>query len=192
VLCDTRTMTTSHQPSSPSATEQPGSNRREVLLGAAGLAVAAGVVAAGSSPAAATVGPMTLVIGDRTIEVLAWSWGVSNSSTTHTGAGSGAGKANVQDLSITKYVDGASADLLRLALEGTITPKATLTVPPDRKVGGVLVTLEIREFLVTSLSTGGSGGEDRLTENVTFNFAELTYTAGGAPVEYDIVEGPGG
>ena len=29
------------------------------------------------------------------------------------------------------------------------------------------------EVLVTSVSTGGSGGEDRLTENVTFNFAEV-------------------
>jgi type VI secretion system secreted protein Hcp len=27
--------------------------------------------------------------------------------------------------------------------------------------------------LVTSVSTGGSGGEDRLTENVTLNFADV-------------------
>jgi type VI secretion system secreted protein Hcp len=27
--------------------------------------------------------------------------------------------------------------------------------------------------LVTSVSTGGSGGEDRLTENVTLNFAAV-------------------
>ena len=32
--------------------------------------------------------------------------------------------------------------------------------------------------MVTSLSTGGSGSEDRLTENVTLNFAkyEMAYT----------------
>ena len=29
------------------------------------------------------------------------------------------------------------------------------------------------ECLVTSVSTGGSGGEDRLTENVTLNFASV-------------------
>jgi type VI secretion system secreted protein Hcp len=29
--------------------------------------------------------------------------------------------------------------------------------------------------LVTSLSTGGSGGEDRLTENVTLNFAKVNF-----------------
>jgi len=27
--------------------------------------------------------------------------------------------------------------------------------------------------IITSISTGGSGGEDRLTENVTLNFAEF-------------------
>jgi type VI secretion system secreted protein Hcp len=27
--------------------------------------------------------------------------------------------------------------------------------------------------MVTSVSTGGSGGEDRLTENVTLNFAKV-------------------
>ena len=29
------------------------------------------------------------------------------------------------------------------------------------------------EVLVTSMSQGGSGGEDRLTENVTLNFAKV-------------------
>ena len=40
--------------------------------------------------------------------------------------------------------------------------------------------------MVTSVSTGGSGGEDRLTENVTLNFAKVKVnyteqTATGAP-----------
>ena len=29
--------------------------------------------------------------------------------------------------------------------------------------------------IVTSISSGGSGGEDKLTENVTLNFAEVKY-----------------
>jgi type VI secretion system secreted protein Hcp len=31
----------------------------------------------------------------------------------------------------------------------------------------------MEDVIVTSLSTGGSGGEDRLTENVTINFARV-------------------
>jgi len=47
-----------------------------------------------------------------TIQVLAWSWGVSNSGTFHMGKGGGAGKANFQDISFTKYIDTASCPLI--------------------------------------------------------------------------------
>ena len=33
--------------------------------------------------------------------------------------------------------------------------------------------IEMTEVVITSISTGGSGGEDRLTENVTLNFAKV-------------------
>ncbi|HEX7689179.1 MAG TPA: type VI secretion system tube protein Hcp, partial [Burkholderiaceae bacterium] len=33
--------------------------------------------------------------------------------------------------------------------------------------------ITMTEVLVTSVSQGGSGGEDRLTENVTLNFASV-------------------
>jgi type VI secretion system secreted protein Hcp len=38
------------------------------------------------------------------------------------------------------------------------------------------IIVELTELLVTSVSTGGSGGEDRLTENVTLNFEEIHFT----------------
>ena len=109
------------------------------------------------------------------IDVLAWSWGMSNSGTTHTGGGGGAGKANVQDLSFTKYIDASSNALLKACCEGKHYPDATLIV---RKAGGTpveYVVLKMEEVLITSVSTGGSGGEDRLTENVTLNFAKFMY-----------------
>ena len=34
--------------------------------------------------------------------------------------------------------------------------------------------IKLEEVFITSVSTGGSGGEDRLTENVTLNFAKVT------------------
>jgi type VI secretion system secreted protein Hcp len=37
------------------------------------------------------------------------------------------------------------------------------------------IIVELTECLVSSVSTGGSGGEDRLTENVTLNFEEVHY-----------------
>ena len=34
----------------------------------------------------------------KAMDILAWSWGMSNTGTFHAGSGGGAGKANVQDL----------------------------------------------------------------------------------------------
>ncbi|MBS1212368.1 MAG: hcp1 [Proteobacteria bacterium] len=109
------------------------------------------------------------------IDVLAWSWGASNSGTTHLGAGGGEGKANVQDLSVTKWADKASADLLKGCILGTHFNEAKLVC---RKAGGSAleyITITMNEVLVTSISAGGSGGEDRLTENVTLNFGKVKF-----------------
>jgi type VI secretion system secreted protein Hcp len=125
------------------------------------------------------IGDITGESEDKThkgkIDVLAWSWGMSNSGTTHMGGGGGAGKVNVQDISLTKYIDSSSNALLKACCEGKHYDTATLIV---RKAGGTpleYVTLELKEVMVTAVSTGGSGGEDRLTENVTLNFAQFMF-----------------
>jgi type VI secretion system secreted protein Hcp len=100
------------------------------------------------------------------IDVLAWSWGLSQS-------GSGAGKANFQDISITKWVDKSSVTLIEHVATGTHIAKAKLVV---RKAGGKpleYIIIEMEDLIVSSVSTGGSGGEDRLTENISLNFAEV-------------------
>lgn len=107
------------------------------------------------------------------IDVLAWSWGVSQSGTTHSGTGGGAGKANVQDLSVTKYVDKGSPTLLLNCCTGKHIKTALLTV---RKAGDTpleYLKITLDDILITSVSTGGSGGEDRLTENLALNFAKF-------------------
>ena len=105
------------------------------------------------------------------IDVLAWSWGMSQSGTTHTGGGGGAGKVSVQDLSFTKYIDKSSTNLMQYCCSGKHIPECKLTV---RKAGDKpleYLTITMKDCLVRADSTGGSGGEDRLTENVTLNVA---------------------
>ena len=126
------------------------------------------------------------------IDVLAWSWGMSQSGSMHHGGGGGSGKVNVQDLSFTKYVDKASPNLLAFCCSGKHFPDATLIV---RKAGDKpleYLTVKIQDVLISSVSTGGSGGEDRLTENITLNFAKVkvsyqpqdkTGAKAGGPVE---------
>jgi len=110
------------------------------------------------------------------IEVLAWSWGATQAGTLHSATGGGAGKVNVQDISFTKYIDKSSPILFSKLAKGSHIADATLTV---RKAGDPPVeylTIKLTKVMLTSLSTGGSGGEDRLTENATLNFAEVDIT----------------
>ena len=136
---------------------------------------------------------------ENQIQVLAWSWGMSQSGTTHHGTGGGAGKVNVQDLSFTHYVDSATPPLVLACCKGTHYEEATLT---QRKAGGdplPYLIIKLKDIIVTSVSAGGSGGEDRVTESVSLNFAafEVSYQpqdnkgakAGGAiEVKYDIAK----
>lgn len=114
-----------------------------------------------------------------TIQVLAWSWGMSNSGSAHHGSGAGSGKANFQDLSLTHYIDKASAALMMHCATGKHIKKGQLIV---RKAGDKpleYLKIDMEDILISSVSTGGSGGEDRLTENVSLNFAvvKMAYQA---------------
>lgn len=110
----------------------------------------------------------------KQIDILAWSWGMSQSGTTHTGSGGGAGKVSVQDISVTKWVDKSSPILIQKCAKGTHIDDGELIV---RKAGDKpleYLTIKMEDIMVTSVSTGGSGGEDRLTENVSLNFSKFT------------------
>lgn len=107
------------------------------------------------------------------IDVLAWAWGLSQTGTFHHGSGGGAGKANFQDISVTKWVDNATPILMLYCANGDHFPKAKLTV---RKAGAdplEYLIITMTKVMVTSVQTGGSGGEDKLTENISLNFAEV-------------------
>ncbi len=128
--------------------------------------------------------------GDE-IDLLAWSWGMNQSGSMHLGAGGGAGKVSVQDISITKYIDKSTPNLIKTCCTGKHYPEAKITVRKagDKPVEYYIITMT--DVLITSVSTGGSGGEDRLTENVSLNFAKVKveYTpqakdgAAGATIE---------
>lgn len=109
-------------------------------------------------------------IGD--IDVLAWSWGLSQTKT---------GAACIQDLSATKWLDSATPALINALTAGTVLESVTLTVATSGGVAVDILVYVMTDVKVTSISSGGSGGEDRLTENVTFQFGELlgTYTVRG-------------
>ena len=113
-------------------------------------------------------------INKDSIDVLSWSWGMSNAGGSKTG-GKG-GKPNVQEISLTKYFDISSPALMLSTLKGTRHPKAVLSVIKrggDTSKANEFLVITLNDVQVTSLSSGGSSDEDRFTENVTLDFTSF-------------------
>jgi type VI secretion system secreted protein Hcp len=123
------------------------------------------------------------------MDVVAWSWGMTQSGSTHVGGGGGSGKVDVQDIQITKYVDRSSPSLYAACCQGTHFDQAILVV---RKAGGKpleYLKITMSEVLITAVSPSARG-QDRILENISLNFArfKVEYTpqqpdgTGAAPV----------
>ena len=133
------------------------------------------------------------------IDVLSWSWGMTQRGTTHRGTGGGAGKVNVQDLTIVHTIDTASPALVLACCNGKHFPEATLTL---RKAGEhplEYLVITLNDCIITAVQTGGADGEEVTTESFTLNFAKFKYAyqpqdnkgakkGGAIEVEYNIAE----
>jgi type VI secretion system secreted protein Hcp len=153
------------------------------------VSVAATLLACPAAASAAT--DMFLKLGDikgesldakhkGEIDVLAWSWGESDNTTASRKSKGGATAPDcIQDLSLTKFVDRATPDILMDAVLGQNINQGTLTL---RRAGGIkelaqeYLTLTLSDVTISAYSTGGSGGEDRITENVTLHFQKMEGT----------------
>jgi len=112
---------------------------------------------------------------ENEIQIQSWTWGMSQAGSTHAGSGGGSGKVSVQDLSFTKKVDRATPTLLKLCCKGSHIPEALLTI---RKAGDnpvEYVKLKLVECIISSISTGASGGGDEVHETIGLNFAEFHF-----------------
>jgi len=105
------------------------------------------------------------------IEVLSWSWGISQSAQTTGGAR--ASKPCVRDLAFTKLVDKSTPQLIGNAATGMHIANGILI---GRKAGNdqlQYLKIELKDVLVSSFQTGGSGANVP-TESISLNFASMT------------------
>jgi type VI secretion system secreted protein Hcp len=120
-----------------------------------------------------------------TIQLVSWTWGMTQTGSAGTTSGLGTGKANVHDLSFTKHVDFATPNLMSYCCHGTPIKKALLTCRKAGQKEGAApleyMKIELDDCMITSVSSGGGGAEERLTEHVTINFHayHVTYTKQG-------------
>ena len=111
----------------------------------------------------------------KEIDILSLNWSTAMQSSR---AGGGTGKASVEELSVTKYIDKATPKLFESLVTGKHIAEAKIVV---RSAGGNPVEYlkyTLKDIMVSSYSTGGSSEEDRPTENVSFSYGkvEVEYT----------------
>ncbi|HKP55169.1 MAG TPA: type VI secretion system tube protein Hcp [Polyangiales bacterium] len=112
------------------------------------------------------------------IDVLSWSWGMTQSGSSHVAGGSGTSKVSVRDITIVKRVDRSSPNLIKLCCNGKHFTIAALTV---RKAGGdkplEYFKMKLHNGLISSLTTGEVDQDGSMIETIGLNFAafELEY-----------------
>jgi type VI secretion system secreted protein Hcp len=117
------------------------------------------------------------------IEILSYSWGVSQTSSgsSSSGGARSAERANFADFTIVKSLDKASPKLFLACAKGEHIADVTLKL--SRATGDKQKYMEYKmtDVLVSSVRPGGSahGGESLPLEEVSFNYGkiELIYTA---------------
>jgi len=107
------------------------------------------------------------------IEVLSWSWGVSQSGALAHGGGGGAGKASFHDFNFTHHVDRASPALMRACATGEHLKDATITVRKAGKGQQEYLVIKMTDVVVTSVSLSVSAEGDATVESVALAFAKV-------------------
>ncbi len=107
------------------------------------------------------------------IEVLSWSWGVTQTSGSSAGGGASSGKPNISELVVGKLVDKASPDLFRSCLTGKHIKDVELA---QRRAGAGktnFLTITLKDVVDVKDSSGGE--EARPTESISIAFAKVIY-----------------
>jgi type VI secretion system secreted protein Hcp len=106
------------------------------------------------------------------IEVLSYSWGVTNSGSMGYGSGGGEGKASFHDLSFTHKIDKASPVLMQACATGVHLKDATITHRKAGKGQQEFLVIKMNDVIITGVTHGGSGA-DGSSENVTLAFGKV-------------------
>ena len=106
------------------------------------------------------------------IEVLSFSWGVTNAGSTSSGGGGGAGKATFQDLSIVHNIDKASPLLLQACATGTHLKEATITHRKAGKGQQEFLIVKMNDIIITGVTHGGASDQPG-SESVSLAFAKV-------------------
>jgi type VI secretion system secreted protein Hcp len=107
------------------------------------------------------------------IDVLSFSWGLTQMGSGHSGTGSGTGKVDVADLQIMKSVDKSSPTLQLACANGKHIAKGKLTLRKAGESPLEYLTIDLESILVSAYQVSGSTGGGIPTESISLNFVKV-------------------
>jgi type VI secretion system secreted protein Hcp len=107
------------------------------------------------------------------VEVLSYSWGVTNAPPPTGGTGGGGGRATFRDLSIVHKIDRASPVLLKACATGEHIKEATITFRKAGKGQQDFLIIKMNDVIITGVSQGASGDEG--SESLSLEFAKVDW-----------------
>ena len=112
------------------------------------------------------------------IDVLAWSWGLSQpgQSGAQNAATSRQGRVCLSGLTITKRIDKSTPLLLAAAFANQTVPSATLSLRKAGEGQQDFLTVELSNPVISGFASGGVNTDEGPTESVTLNFSSVTIT----------------
>ena len=120
------------------------------------------------------------------IELLSFSWGISQTGSP-TGGGGGAGKVNVQDFTVVKQMSNSSPHLMERACTGQHIPSVSLTLA-SKETRQEYLKNKLTDVLISSYQTGGGGtGGAVPMDQVSFSFRGIDVQAVDRKGQYEQV-----
>jgi type VI protein secretion system component Hcp len=183
--------------SEESGGDNAGTNRRDLIKGAAGVAAAATVGGmlmspqlASAAPRSAAVAPQQVVLPDRGLygqiqlstgqigfKVFSAVWSGSNSTTIVAGTtGPRIGASSLAPLIITRNSDANSNALIRAMIEGTSLVEAKISL---RNNGQTVQSWTLNQLFISSM--GMSTAEEPVFEELELVYTEIRFTWGDNP-----------
>ncbi len=109
------------------------------------------------------------------IEVLEWSWGVTNTGSAHSGGGGGAGKALFSDFRWEQDLDSSFVPMFLGVAKGTHFKSAVLSVRRDGKDPQDFFKMTLSDVLLNSLQTQTSGDSFEVRASLNYSKIEMSY-----------------
>lgn len=108
------------------------------------------------------------------IDVLSWSWNVSQVSGASSGTGSGRGKALPGDFHFTHIYDKASPVLAKQCASGKHFKEVKLTARKAGEGQKDFLVITMKEVFISNVSpSGGSGGE--IHEGISMSYKDIEF-----------------